>query len=40
LNLYIEHFKKVNMDTITANKSLATCERENISGVRVMDGED
>jgi len=28
------------MDHISANKSLAVTERENISGARVFDGED
>jgi len=28
------------MDHVSANKSLSTNERENISGARVFDGED
>ena len=28
------------MDHVSANKSLPVTERENISGVRVLDGED
>ena len=28
------------MDHVSANKSLCTAERENISGARVFDGED
>jgi len=28
------------MDHVSANKTLTITERENISGVRVLDGED